>query len=219
MIPVLHQDGDCVAVLKPCGVASVPERANDADCLRALLEHQLGRRAYPVHRLDKDVSGVILYALTPDAHRFLCAAFERRDVSKTYLAVTHGALENDSGAISRPLREFGSGRMGVDDAKGKPSETRYEVVDRNERFTLVRLHPLTGRRHQLRVHLYSTGHPIAGDTRYGTPAQRAGGHPRLMLTSIGISLALPSGGRLELNNVIPDDFRDAMRQVYGFARG
>ena len=207
-----------MAVLKPCGVASVPEHTNDASCLCALLERQLGCRVYPVHRLDKDVSGVILYALTPDAHRFFCAAFERRDVSKTYLAVTHGTFENDVGVISRPIREFGSGRMGVDDARGKPSETRYEVVGRNERFTLVRLHPLTGRRHQLRVHLYSIGHPIAGDTRYGTPDQHAGEHPRLMLTSIGLALNLPSGGRLELRDVAPDDFRDAAWQVYGLGR-
>ena len=217
VIPILHQDDDCVAVLKPCGVASVPERAGDNDCLCALLEHQLARRVFPVHRLDKDVSGVILFALTAEAHRFFSIAFERRDVSKTYLTVAHGALENDSGTISRPIREFGSGRMGVDDTKGKPSETHYEVIGRNARFTLVRLHPLTGRRHQLRVHLYSIGHSIAGDTRYGTPAQRAGGHPRLMLTSTGISLALPSGDKLELRDVVPDDFLDAMR-AYEFSR-
>ena len=217
VIPILHQGDDCVAVLKPCGVASVPERAGDSDCLCALLERQLARRVLPVHRLDKDVSGVILYALTPTAHQFFCAAFERRDVFKTYFAVAHGALENDSGVISRPIREFGSGRMGVDDAKGKPSETRYEVIRRNERHTLVRLHPLTGRRHQLRVHLYSIGHSIAGDSRYGTPAQRVGEHPRLMLTSTGISLTLPSGARLDLRDVVPDDFLDVSQRVYGLA--
>jgi RluA family pseudouridine synthase len=216
MIPILYQDDGCVAALKPCGVASVPERAGDADCLCALLERQLGRRVFPVHRLDKEVSGVILYALTPEAHRFFNAAFERRDVAKTYLAVAHGAVGNDRGSILRPLREFGSGRMGVDDAKGKPSETRYDVMRRNDRFSLVRLHPLTGRRHQLRVHLYSIGHPIAGDSRYGDPALRAGAHPRLMLTSTGLALGLPSGGRLDLRDVVSDDFREAALRVYGF---
>jgi len=203
-----------VAVLKPCGVAAVPERAGDDACLCALLERQLGRRVYPVHRLDKEVSGVILYALTASAHRLLNTAFERRETHKTYLAVAHGDVTPSRGLISRALREFGSGRMGVDDAKGKPSETRYEVLDRNDRFSLVRLHPLTGRRHQLRVHLYSIGHPIAGDPRYGDPAQRAG-HPRLMLTSTGLALHVPSGIKLDLHDVVPDDFRAAARDVYG----
>lgn len=215
MIPILYQDDDCVAVMKPCGVAAVPERADDEACLGALLGRQLGRRVFPVHRLDKEVSGVILYALTAAAHRFLNTAFERREVHKTYLAVVHGAVATDRGFIRRPLREFGSGRMGVDDANGKPSETRYEVVRRSGRFSLVRLHPLTGRRHQLRVHLYSIGHPIAGDVRYGDPALRVG-HPRLMLTSTGLSVHLPSGAKLNLHDVVPDDFREAAQRVYGF---
>ena len=216
VIPILYQDDDCVAVLKPCGVASVPERAGDEACLAAVLERQLGHRVYPVHRLDKEVSGVILYALTATAHRCLNAAFEQRDVHKTYLAVAHGVVETDRGFITRPLREFGSGRMGVDDAKGKPSETRYEVVRRCQRYTLVQLHPLTGRRHQLRVHLYSIGHPIAGDARYGDAAQRKG-HPRLMLTATGIAVHLPSGKKLELRDIVPQDFREAALTVYGMA--
>jgi RluA family pseudouridine synthase len=215
MIPVLYRDDDCVAVLKPCGVAAVPERTEDAGCLRALLERQLGLRVYPVHRLDKEVSGVILYALTAAAHRSLNTAFERRDARKTYLAVVHGAVPSGQGDIRRPLREFGSGRMGVDDAGGKPSETRYDGVQRAGRFSLVRLHPLTGRRHQLRVHLYSIGHPIAGDPRYGDPALRDGTHPRLMLTATGLALRLPSGAPLDLHDVVPGDFREAAARVYG----
>lgn len=214
MIPVLYRDNDCVAVMKPCGVAAVPERKDDDDCLAALLSRQLGHRVFPVHRLDKEVSGVILYACTATAHRFFNTAFEQRAVHKTYLAVVHGAVASDRGFISRPLREFGSGRMGVDDARGKPSETRYAVLQRTPRFSLVRLYPLTGRRHQLRVHLYSIGHPIAGDLRYGDAAMR-GGHPRLMLTAAGIALHLPSGRRLDLQDCIPEDFRTAAQNVYG----
>lgn len=212
MIPFLYQDDDCLAVLKPCGVASVPERKGDEACLSALVGRQLGCRVYPVHRLDKDVSGVILFALTAAAHRFLNGAFEQRRVHKTYLAVVHGSMGSDEGVISRPLREFGSGRMGVDDARGKPSETRYRVLKRNPAFSLVRLHPLTGRRHQLRVHLYSMGHPIAGDTRYGPPALREG-FPRLMLTAAGIELVLPSGKPFALADIVPADFSEAARTL------
>ncbi len=220
MIPILYQDDDCVAVMKPCGVAAVAERADDETCLRSLLACQLGRRVFPVHRLDKEVSGVILFALSAAAHRALNAAFERREVHKTYLAVVHGAVADDSGIIRSPIRAFGSGRMGVDAAKGKPSETRYEVVERRAAYSLVRLHPLTGRRHQLRVHLYSVGHPIAGDPLYGEPGLRlAGGHPRLMLTSTGLALRLPGGAALSLCGLVPADFRDACQAVYGFCGG
>ena len=215
MIPILYQDDDCVAVMKPCGIAAVPERAGDEACLSALLARQLGSRAFPVHRLDKEVSGVILYALTADAHRVLNTLFERREVHKTYLAVVHGVMAADRGLIRRPIRAFGSGRMGVDDAKGKPSETRYEVLERGAAYSLVQAHPLTGRRHQIRVHLYSIGHPIAGDPLYGEPGLRAG-HPRLMLTATGLSLHLPGGSVLSLRDVVPQDFRDACRGTYGF---
>lgn len=214
MIPVLYRDDACVAVLKPCGVASVPERAGDSDCLSSLLARQLAVRVYPVHRLDKEVSGIILYALTEEAHRFFNVAFERREVLKTYLAVVRGSVTEEEGVIRRPLREFGSGRMGVDDARGKPSETRFRVLQRSPSFSLVRLHPHTGRRHQLRVHLYSIGHPIAGDTRYGDLALSKG-FPRLMLTASGLSLALPSGSRLELAEVVPGDFVETARARCG----
>ena len=218
MVNILYQDADCLAVMKPSGVAAVPESGGDEVCLSALLSNQLGCRVFPVHRLDKEVSGVILYALSAAAHRFLNTAFETREVRKTYLAVTHGRVEADRGFIDRPIREFGSGRMGVDDARGKRSETRYEVLMRSDRFSLVRVFPLTGRRHQIRVHLYSIGHPIAGDARYGDPAQRQG-HPRLMLTATGINLCLPSSGRLDLHDVLPQDFIDSTREVYGLDTG
>jgi RluA family pseudouridine synthase len=205
MIPILHHDADCVAVMKPAGVAAIPEKRDDLSCLSALLSAQLGTPVMPVHRLDKEVSGVMLYALHPEAHRFLNNAFEHRDVHKTYQALVHGIIAEDQGVITRPIREFGSGRMGVDDIKGKPSETRFSVLKRSDRFTRVELYPQTGRRHQLRVHLYSIGHPIVGDTRYGDKALQAG-FSRLMLTSTGIDLTLPSGKRLLIENMIPGDF-------------
>jgi RluA family pseudouridine synthase len=205
MIQILHHGADCVAVMKPAGVAAIPEKRDDPFCLSALLSVQLGTPVMPVHRLDKEVSGVMLYALHPEAHRFLNNAFEKREVHKTYQALVHGVITEDQGVITRPIREFGSGRMGVDDLKGKPSETRFSVLKRTDRFTLVELYPQTGRRHQLRVHLYSIGHPIVGDMRYGDKALQQG-LPRLMLTSTGIDLTLPSGKQLLIQNVIPDDF-------------
>ena len=212
MIQILHHDADCVAVMKPAGIAAIPEARDDVSCLSAILSAQLGTPVMPVHRLDKEVSGVMLYALHPEAHRFLNHAFEHRDVHKTYQALVHGVITEDQGLVTRPIREFGSGRMGVDDLKGKPSETRFSVLKRSDRFTLVELYPQTGRRHQLRVHLYSIGHPIVGDTRYGDKALQQG-YPRLMLTSTGIDLTLPSGKRLLIENVIPSDYSDVLADL------
>ena len=192
----LHRDDDVVAVNKPEGVAAVPERAHDTTCLAWQVSQALGAAVLPVHRLDKNVSGVILFARHEAAHRFLNTAFERREVRKTYLAVVHGAPVPDEGIVDRPIREFGSGRMGVD-PRGKPSATGFRVRERFGAYALVEAQPHTGRRHQIRVHLYALGHPIVGDPRYGdTAAQKR--YPRLMLHAAGIALALPSGRGLDL---------------------
>ena len=160
-------------------------------------------RLFPVHRLDKDVSGVILFAKTAEAHRYLNGEFEKRRVRKTYLAVCHGVIEKNRGVINAPIREFGSGRMGVDRERGKPAATEFRVVDRRGRFSVVHAYPLTGRRHQIRVHLYSIGHPVVGDRKYGDPGlQKA--FPRLILHALSIEFTPPSGGRLTIESPPPN---------------
>jgi tRNA pseudouridine32 synthase / 23S rRNA pseudouridine746 synthase len=133
-----------------------------------------------VHRLDKEASGIILFAKNASMHQYLNIRFGERAVKKSYLALVFGELQEPSGNIKKRLREFGSGRMGVDDARGKESFTAFQVLKQLSGYTLLRLLPTTGRRHQLRVHLYSIGHPIVGDTRYGDKALQQG-FPRLML--------------------------------------
>ena len=150
---------------------------------------------------------MILFAKTPAMHRYLNDQFSARQVHKTYLALVHGVIEPDEGVIDLPLREFGSGRMGVDRQRGKPSVTAYQVIRRCDPYTLLSLHPLTGRRHQLRVHLYSTGHPIVGDLRYGDRTVQAG-YPRLMLHAQSISLPLPSDGHVDVECPPPASFAD-----------
>lgn len=177
---ILSRTDAWVAVNKPAGVAAIPEKAGDTDCLQARLESELKARVWVVHRLDKEVSGVILYALGAPAHRHLNIAFEERRVSKIYAAGAHGVVSGDSGEIDLPLREFGSGRIGVDREKGKPCLTRWRVVERRADRTLLDMEPHTGRRHQLRAHAYAFGHPLLGDSRYGDKAAQAK-FPRLAL--------------------------------------
>jgi len=192
---VLAQGDGWVAAAKPEGMATVPECRDDPDCLRAVLERRLGCPLLPVHRLDKDVSGIVLFATGPDRHRELCIAFERRRVAKRYRALVAGRVSPEEGRIDLPLREFGSGRVAADPVRGKPSLTAYRAIERLPGHTLLEVAPLTGRRHQIRAHLCSIGHPIAGDSRYGgrTGATAA---PRLMLHADGVEVTLPDGTRI-----------------------
>ncbi len=211
MIATLFEDAALVAVDKPIGTATIRERDPSVTCLHVELEEARGERLFVVHRLDKEVSGVVIFARTAAAHRALSMAFEAREVDKRYAAIVHGPLERDR-AITLSLREFGSGRVGVDAVRGKPSETRVEVLERGVDVTRLDATPFTGRRHQLRAHLYAIGHPIVGDVRYGDKA-RATAEPRLFLHARELSVPHPTTGlRLTLNSVVPAAFGARMRR-------
>lgn len=205
---VLYEDRDFIAVDKPENLASIPERQAGKDSLLHLLQRERGEKLFVVHRLDKEVSGVILFARNAGAHRFLNDKFSSREVAKTYLAVLHGHIEGPGGSIIRPLRQFGSGRMGVDD-RGKQSETEFEVQERFGQYTIVEAYPHTGRRHQLRVHFYSLGHPVVGDSRYGDRTIQSR-YTRLMLHALRISFRLPDGERLSVGTDPPPSFRECL---------
>lgn len=191
----LHRTADRIVVAKPAGIAAIPEKAGDPDCLQARLERELGAKIRVVHRLDKEVSGAILFALNAAEHRRLNMAFEHRNVEKQYVAVAHGVVAGDAGEIDLPLREFGSGRIGVDREKGKPCLTRWRVLERGSDRTLIEMEPFTGRRHQLRAHAYAIGHPLLGDTRYGDRTVQAR-FPRLFLHSARIDFPDTDGTRV-----------------------
>lgn len=184
---VVYEDEEVLAVSKPSGQPSIPGRGDAAEgALNLELEGRLGRKLYVVHRLDREASGLILFAKTPGAHARLCEQFEKRAARKTYLALVEGDVKA-AGRIETPLREFGSGRVGVSEA-GKAADTEYSVRAAGQGCTLLTVLPKTGRRHQIRVHLYSIGHPILGDPLYGAP-RPVGGAPRLMLHALALGLA------------------------------
>lgn len=212
MIPILLEDDDIIAVSKPEGLSAIPEHDPRRESLLASLSAQLQRELFVVHRIDKEVSGVIIFAKNAAAHRWLNEQFSKRAVRKTYLALTHGAIEQHAGTIAKPLRQFGSGRVGVDTAQGKLSSTSFEVLKRFTSHTLVHATPRTGRRHQIRVHLYSIGHPVVGDLRYGNKAvQRV--FPRLMLHALSLELRLPSGTGLAVEAPVPESFSAVMGTI------
>jgi RluA family pseudouridine synthase len=205
----LYEDDDILAVDKPEGLAAIPERHARGGSLFELLSAERREKLYIVHRIDKETSGLILFARNPAAHRRINQQFETRAVEKTYLALVQGLIAAD-GVIDLPLRQFGSGRVAVDPERGKPSTTEFRVVERFRSHTLVEARPRTGRRHQIRVHLYSLGHPIAGDPLYGDQAGRQG-FSRLMLHAWRLSLILPSERLLRLEAPIPESFQAGLR--------
>jgi tRNA pseudouridine32 synthase / 23S rRNA pseudouridine746 synthase len=203
-IPILFESDDLIALDKPVGLASIPERNPQNASLLAVLTAARRQKFYVVHRLDKQVSGVILFAKTPEFHRYLNLQFQHRRVLKSYLAVVHGQLSH-GGRIETPLRRFGSGRMAVDPETGKACLTEYDILDCRPETTLLRVRPLTGRKHQIRAHLFGIGHPIVGDPLYGDKSfQRS--FPRLMLHASSIRFVLPAGGEIQIESPTAEAF-------------
>lgn len=204
-IPILFESDDLIALDKPVGLASIPERNPQNASLLAVLTAARRQKFYVVHRLDKQVSGVILFAKTPEFHRYLNLQFQHRRVLKSYLAVVHGQIAL-GGRIETPLRRFGSGRMAAaEPGTGKACLTEYEVLDCRPETTLLRVRPLTGRKHQIRAHLFGIGHPIVGDPLYGEKLlQRT--FPRLMLHASSIRFVLPAGGEIRIESPAGEAF-------------
>ena len=196
-LELLYEDQDLLAVNKPEGLASIHDRAGEEVDLQTILTEHYKSKIFVVHRLDKEVSGVILFAKNGMTHKMLNMQFAEHTVRKNYLALVHGMLEKDEGEIKFPIREFGSGRMGIDKAKGKPSKTFYSVKEKLFPYTLVELNPTTGRRHQLRVHLYAIGHPIVGDVRYGEKELQEK-YPRLMLHAKNVCFTKPDKKEIKI---------------------
>jgi len=217
----IFQDDDIIAVDKPEGLSAIAERNIEKDCLLTQLSALFRHKVYVVHRLDKDASGVILFAKNAGAHRCLCQQFAKHTIKKTYLALVHGQISGDGGTIEKPLRQFGSGRVAVDIRYGKPAVTEFEVAQRFTDCTLVLAHPVTGRRHQLRVHFYSIGHPIVGDKFYGDknpPINWGAKYVRLMLHAEKITFQLPSGRQITLQAPPPQSFTDFVEDIGKFQR-
>ncbi|MHA7776413.1 pseudouridine synthase [Roseibium sp. M-1] len=194
-LSVLHTDGDLLVVDKPSGLLSVPGKAAEhSDCLEARAQESYAS-ARIVHRLDMDTSGVMVLALNASAHRHLGLQFERRKTTKTYIADIWGHLAADSGEVDLPLICDWPNRpkQMVSFEFGKPALTRWQVLERGERTTRVRLFPHTGRSHQLRVHMLALGHPIIGD-RFYADSEALSASPRLALHAESLELHHPTGG-------------------------
>ena len=164
---IVFENDDFIAISKPAGLLSIPDREQSEKSLKDLLIARYGN-IYTVHRLDKDTSGMILFAKNEHTHKYLCKLFEDRKIEKYYLGIVLGSPAQTSGTIDAPISEHPvhKGQMTVH-RNGKPAQTSYEVLDANPHFSLVSFHLHTGRTHQIRVHAKNIGHPLACDPLYG----------------------------------------------------
>jgi len=191
----LHDDAQLLAVIKPAGLLSVPGRgAHLADCLISRVQ-TVFPHALLVHRLDRDTSGVMVFALTPHAQRHLSQQFAGRTARKSYVARLSGLLDPKTGTVDLPLIVDWPNRprQMVCHETGKPAQTDWRVMRYEGRSTRVRLIPRTGRTHQLRVHMMALGHPILGDPLYASGAARD--FPRMMLHSEELRIKHPDSGK------------------------
>lgn len=231
-LPIVYRDDGLIAIHKPSGLLvhrSDLDRHETRFAVQ-LLRNQIGATVWPVHRLDRGTSGLLLFALDRDMGRLLSGQFERGEVEKTYLAVVRG-FPPQSGVIDHPLAPLADEHAGILRGRApQPALTRYRRlatvelphrVDRypTSRYALVELNPLSGRRHQLRRHMKHIAHPIIGDATHGKGKhnrlfQNLFGCRRMLLAALAMRLRHPvSGEPLILRAPLAGDFAEVLRQL------
>ena len=196
--PVVHQDEHLLIINKPASLLTIPGRSPEKqDCVwsRLRTEHP-DREILLVHRLDRDTTGLLIFALSREAQAELTRQFQRRAIHKEYQAIVHGRPAQDADRIDGPIRKDWTRNDPpvyiIDPERGKNAVTRWEVMERYADQTQMRLYPETGRSHQLRVHMLSIGHPIIADPIYAPP------HPdptlTLQLCAVALRLQHPVTG-------------------------
>jgi 23S rRNA pseudouridine1911/1915/1917 synthase len=228
---IIFENDDLVALNKPAGLLSIPDREGKDISLKKILQEKYGQ-IYTVHRLDKDTSGLILFAKNEDTHRHLSRQFEERQTEKIYLGLVIGSVPNQSGSIDASIAEHPvkKGLM-VINRKGKDALTDYEVINDFGIYTWMQFRIHTGRTHQIRVHMKDLGHPIACDELYGD------GNPvllssfkskfklskdeeserpilgRLGLHAYRLKFTDPSGNTIALEAPVPKDMKATLQQL------
>ena len=215
-VEILHEDDDTLVVEKPHGLLTIATEQRTTGTLYSKLTEYVRKgnyksrnRIFIVHRLDRDASGVLVFAKTPEAKAALQGTWE--DAKKTYLAVVHGRMPEKSGIIESHLLESKAQKVHStrDTKQGMLSRTAYRVVRESGAHSLLEIDLLTGRKHQIRVHLSEAGHPIVGDRKYGANND---GEKRLALHAKSLSFPHPeTGRRVEFETETPGYFDRLMR--------
>jgi 23S rRNA pseudouridine1911/1915/1917 synthase len=228
---IIFENGDFIAVNKPSGMLTIPDREQTEKSLKEFLIDKYGS-IFVVHRLDKDTSGLVVFAKNETTHKYLCKIFEERKVEKFYLGIVVGEPAEKTGIIDAPITDHLT-RKGIMTVhrSGKESQTGYEVLDANPNFSLVSFQLFTGRTHQIRVHTKEIGHPLACDPLYGDGKSiflsaikknyKLSKHDdeeraiinRLALHSYKLNFEDEHGTKMELCAEAPKEFRALMQQL------
>jgi tRNA pseudouridine32 synthase/23S rRNA pseudouridine746 synthase len=210
-LPVIYEDRDLIVVEKPSGLLSIGTDRDKSRTVHTILNEYVRKgnthsrnRVYIVHRLDRETSGILVLAKSETAKTFLQGHWQETD--KRYLTIVHGSLTPKAGTISSYLAENSAFTVysTPDPALGKLSHTEYSVLKETRGFSLLEIHLLTGRKHQIRVHLSEKGHPVVGDRKYGKGNDSYG---TLALHARSISFTHPvNGRRMSFETGIPDFF-------------
>ncbi len=217
---ILYEDERLLAVAKPAGLVVHPAYKHpDGTLTDAVFARQRasgGERPWLLHRLDRDTTGVVLFAKTENARRSLVRQIERRSIQKTYLAIVAGSLAPTDGLIDAPLaRDPADRRRVIVTPDGQPATTRYRVLASGEHVSLVLAEPLTGRTHQIRAHLTSLGAPLLGDALYAAGEPPRDNAPRAMLHAWQLRFMYPMTGEpCAVTAPIPDDMLTLIRQTH-----
>jgi 23S rRNA pseudouridine955/2504/2580 synthase/23S rRNA pseudouridine1911/1915/1917 synthase len=225
---ILFENDRIIVVNKPAGILVIPDQYTDAaKTLQGQVSEYLKKKAYVVHRIDRDTSGIVLFAKDAEAHTYLCVQFENAEVRKKYLAIVRGRVRDDAGLIIQPIMT--EGRDVSIDPKGKYSETAFTVIERFRDYSFLEVMPKTGRRHQIRLHLTYSGHPLAVDKEYTRTEAlylselknnyKSSGKEkpligRLSLHSASITFKEPETQReLTVEAPLPEDFKITLKQL------
>lgn len=213
---IVYSDPYILVVNKPADLSVLPEGWDkSAPYLVQILEEQF-KKVWVVHRIDKVTSGMVVFALTAEAHRLLNIQFEKHEVEKTYHALINGVPKWEEKVTKFPLRvNVGhKHRTMVDNRNGLRSETRFKLLERYQTAALVEASPLTGRTHQIRVHAYALGHPLLGDVLYSAPETDV--IPRPALHAFSLAFTHPeTGKRVAFQADYPNDFQAAVELLRG----
>jgi 23S rRNA pseudouridine1911/1915/1917 synthase len=228
---LIFENDDFVAINKPSGLLTIPDREQTEKSLKEYLIDKY-KQIFVVHRLDKDTSGLVLFAKNETTHKFLCKTFEERNVEKFYLGIVMGTMPEEKAIIDAPITDHLT-RKGIMTVhrSGKESQTGYEVIEATPHFSLVSFQLFTGRTHQIRVHCKNIGNPLACDELYGDGKPlllsnfkknyKLSNHDdeerpiinRLALHSFKLNFEDEHGTKMELCAEAPKEFRAMMQQL------